>query len=186
MAKKKSNSLLKYLPVIAGVLGFVALVLFAFLPMVTNTSEAVVGDGVTVYKYSGFGMLFGSSEFVATYTSSGYKLASMNGTFEAPAFEVEFNTLAFVAFALVLVGAAVSVAVSFVKGLAKNKLVSLVAGLLMIVGAVLMFTVKNSAAVALGAEDFVEYLDLGAGAIVGGIVAAVAGLTSVASAVLKK
>lgn len=186
MAKKKTSGFVKYLPLLAGVLGIVAVLLFVFLPMVTMTVENSLGSGVSVYKYSGLGMIFGSDELVATYTSSGYKLSSLNGTFKTDyTYEVAFNTMAFVSFALVFVGAALTLASCFAKSLSNNKFAKLFAALVLVVGGVLMFMVKDSAITALNIGIFDELYALGIGAILGGVLACLSGVTLALSVVKK-
>lgn len=180
MAKAKKSSI-SYLPVIAGVIAVVAVILYAVLPMVSYKST---GFGITTtFSLSGFGMIFGSEELAYTSIASTAK----SSTELELTTEVAFNTMAFIAFLLVAIGAVLALATPFVKALSSNKLVAIIVGALMLVGGILMFTSKGAAMTALDVnENLVEYYSLGIGAIIGGILAIIAGLATAASGLLKK
>lgn len=183
MAKKKaSNS--KHLglaSIIATALGVLSVILFGVLPMMKSTLTTYLSE--TNYLYSGFSMIFGgeaTNNWTTVYNSG-------TTTTGSSLVEVSFNTMAFVAFLLVVLGTLVSLANLVSKSLAKNKLVGLLAALLLLAGGVMMVTVKGSCLTALNInEHLVDLYSLGYGAIVSGIVAMLAGLTTAAVSVLKK
>ena len=183
MAKKNSNKI-NLVNVVAVVVAVVAVVLFAVLPMVKVTMGEEGNQMVGLYK--GFGMIFGGTvtgDVTTTITAFG-KTTTSTDVVEIT--DVAFNTMAFVSFLLVVLGIVATLVTTFVKSFSKNKLFTLVAGALLVVGGVLMFTVKGSAITALDATSASEYFSLAYGPIVAGILAIVAGAGVVGYPYLKK
>ena len=181
---KKSSSKLNLVNLVAVILGIVAVVLFAVLPMVKTT----IGDegNQMVGLYKGFSMIFGgtvSSDVTTTITAFG-KTTTSTDVVEIE--DVALNTMAFVSFLLVVLGIVATLVTTFVKSFSKNKLFTLVAGALILVGGILMFTVKGSAITALDAANASKYFTLGIGPIVAGILAIVSGAAVAVYPIVKK
>ena len=158
MAKKKSGNTGLILSVVVLLLG-VAAFCMAFLVGV----KYVTSKGTTLSEFTGFQVMFGYSKEVV--------LAEVK--------VLEFSILATLAFALPLIGAVVS--------LVNNKIAKLVAALVMIAGAVLMFLLPSFVVFAAsGAGDLVSSASaLGIGAIIGGICAGLGGLVAGYAALTK-
>ena len=182
MAKKKSG--LNLVNVIAVVVGILAVILFILLPMVKVTIGSEGNQMVSLYK--GFGMIFGgtvNSDVTTTITVLGTTTTSTD-TVEIK--EVAFNTMAFFSLLLVVLGTLATSMVTFAKSLKGNKLFTFIAGALLVVGGILMFTVKGSSITALDASGGEEYFKLGIGAIIAAIMSITAGSIVILQPVLKK
>lgn len=166
MAKK--NNKLNFVTLGLALVAIVSAFLFALLPMVKTVVK--IGSSETVTNYGGFSMIFGGTVIEG-------KVLSVTAN---------FNTLAFIAFLLVLVGAILMVVFEFVPSLKSNKIMALIPAALVFIGGILMFCVKGSAATALDAEEIKDDFLLAAGPIVGGIFAVLAGGAGVVLPVLKK
>lgn len=149
--KKKSGNAGLILSVVVLLLG-VAAFCMAFLVGV----KYVTSKGTALGEFTGIQVMFGYSKEVLV----------------AEVKVLEFSILATLAFALPLVGAIV--------GLVNNKIAKLVAALVMIAGAVLMFLLPSFVVFAAdGAADLVSGVaTLGIGAIIGGICAGLGGLVA--------
>lgn len=187
MSKKKSGSFFgSILALAAIVLGVVAVLLFALLPMMKLTIN--LGDlGSSEATIGGFGMIFGGTATVA----SGDNSEALEG--------LAANTMAIVAFIVAVLGI-----VALVVGLLmKNKIAKGVGGLVLAVGGVLMFCVLDSSLTAIFAGvggmkpgDFgydtalaafkeIANPSLGIGAIIGGVAGILGGAAGVGGALLK-
>lgn len=166
MAKK--NSKLNFITLGLAFVALISAFLFALLPMVKTVLK--LGSSETVTNYGGFSMIFGGTVIEG-------KVVNVTA---------DFNTLAFIAFLLVVVGAILMVVFEFVPSLKNNKIVALIPAAVVFLGGILMFCVKGSAATALGLEDVKDDVLLAAGPIVGGIFAVLAGGAGVVLPVLKK
>lgn len=183
MAKKKQSGL-NLVNVVAAIIGILAVVLFVVLPMVKSTVGEEGNNVVALYK--GFGMIFGgtvNSDVTTTITLLG-KTTSATDTVEIK--EVAFNAVAFFSLLLVLLGSVATLLATFAKSLKGNKLFTFVAGALLAIGGILMFTLKGSCVNALDASSAIEYFTLGIGAIVAAIMSIVAGAIVILQPVLKK
>jgi hypothetical protein len=182
MNKSKALENIKFVGVIAAVFGIVASILFGVLPMVKVVIEATKYTSEYVTTYSGFAMIFGGKPTViANGSAIDSSLISKLG----------LNVTAFLGFLFVLLGSIFGVVIPFVKKLNKNKVYAIVAGALMVVGALLMFSVKGNAASVMAGENgdvdsIKDMLTLASGPIVAGILALVGGIANIAYPFLKK
>ena len=183
MAKKKSTKL-NLVNVVCALVALVAVILFVCLPMVKSTLGNEGNQIVTIYK--GFGMIFGGNvnADVTTTLTIGNSVSTRADV--ATIENVAFNTMAFVSMLLVVLGVALTFVVTFVKQVKGNKLFTLVAAALLVVGGILMFTVKGSSLTALDSVKAAEYFSLAVGPILAGILSILAGAGIVAYPVLKK
>jgi len=170
MAKK--NNKLNFVTLGLALVAIVSAFLFALLPMVKTVVK--IGSSETVTNYGGFSMIFGGTVSESEVLGVTIKVTA------------SFNTLAFIAFLLVVVGAILMVVFEFVPSLKSNKIVALIPAAVIFIGGILMFCVKGSAATALDAEEIKDDFLLAAGPIVGGIFAVLAGGAGVVLPVLKK
>lgn len=174
----------KYIPLLFSLVSILAVILFMVLPMIVIKTE-VTALGKTVFSettYKGVGMIFGGSAEAFAKTTVDKTTTTKTDTIP----EIKFNGLAFVAFLLVVLGVVAQIVTVFVKKVEQIKLVPLVASALVLVGGILMFCVKGSAGAALEFDkDLMEYVHLGSGPIVAGILACLAGACGIALPVLK-
>ena len=183
MAKRKAkkNSSFGWLNILIAALGISSGVVFATLPMIKATLTTYASE--TVNMYSGIAMIFGgeaTNNWTTTYGNNSY----VSGTRMV---ELTFNTMAFIALVLVVLGSLLALATHLSKVLSKNKFVGLFTGLLLLAGGILMVTIRTSCLTALDInEHLVDLYSLAYGAIVAGIIAMVAGISSIAITVLKK
>ena len=180
MGKSKSKKQIStFLGLISFVLGIVALLLFALLPMLKMTIQNV-GEGTL----GGFGMIFGGT------------VNAVSGDVSEEIDGIAVNVVALIAFIVLALGL-IAVAVGTFK---KSKIINLVSCLLFVVAGILMFCVVDSSlnAVIAGlvgmepgdfgydtAVSIIKELanpSLGIGAILGGVVSILGGASSAVSA----
>lgn len=183
MAKKKSTKL-NLANIVCALVALLAVVLFIFLPMVKSTLGEEGNQIITIYK--GFGMIFGGTveANVKTTITIGNSVSNSNDV--ATIKDVAFNTMAFLSVLLVVLGAALTFVVTFVKQVKGNKLFTLAAGALLVIGGILMFTVKGSSLTALDAVKSAKYFSLAVGPILAGILSILAGAGIIVYPSLKK
>jgi len=183
---KKSSKKLNLVNVVGALIAMVAVVLFIFLPMVKGTMGEEGNQVVALY--SGFGMVFGGTVNVnVTTTVTGILTGNVTTTTGVETIEnVALNTMAMLSTLLVVLGAIFTLLVTFAKKLKGNKLFTLVAGALLVVGGVLMFTVKGSSLTALEATNAAKYFSLAIGPILAGILSILAGVLVAVYPALKK
>lgn len=172
MAKKKTNKL-NLVNIVAILLAIVAVALFIFLPMLKLTVGDEGNQIVTVYK--GLGMIFGgtvNSEITTTVTLFGNTTTS---TDTLAIEDIELNMMALVSLLLLVIGLVATGATTFVKSFTKNKIFTFIAGILLVVGGILMLTLKDSAIEVLGASLLSDSFSLGIGTILASICAIVSG-----------
>lgn len=181
MKSKKAKSLNKLISLVGALLAIVAVVM-VFLPQIA----AVNGDTT----FNGIAIAFGK------------KLSSVDGgSFFKSSTTINFSFLNLLAYVLVVLGLVINVLQ--LVGIAKGKLMSLIAALALVAGGILFFfalkfsSVTTSGAVlGIGGEATSKFSDfntdsakvwqLGYGAITGGITAIVAGVCSLGRTVLSK
>ncbi|MCI6734726.1 MAG: hypothetical protein MR437_06595 [Clostridiales bacterium] len=181
MKSKKAKSLNKLISLVGALLAIVAVVM-VFLPQIA----AVNGDTT----FNGIAIAFGK------------KLSSVDGgSFFKSSTTINFSFLNLLAYVLVVLGLVINVLQ--LVGIAKGKLMSLIAALALVAGGILFFfalkfsSVTTSGAVlGIGGEATSKFSDfntdsakvwqLGYGAIVGGITAILSGLCSLGRTVLSK
>lgn len=179
MAKKNSKGL-NVVNLIAAVLGALAIVIYGVLPMIKSTIGSV---SETVTQYKGFAMIFGGTAITEWTTTIG----STTTTGVGEVADVAFNTGAFFALLLVVLGSILTAVIPFVKSLSNNKLLVVAAGLLTIVGGILMFCSKGFAMNAFDiTEKLREYYALSYGAIIAGVISVCAGAVTVVYPFVKK
>ena len=156
--KKKSGNKGLILSAVVLLLG-VAAFCMAFLVGV----KYVTSKGTTLYEFTGFQTMFG-------YSKDGV-LTELK--------VLEFSIVATLAFALPLVGGIV--------GLVNNKITKLIAAIVMIAGAVLMFMLPSFVvfATSILGDISSSIASLGIGAIIGGVCAGLGGLLSAFAALTK-
>lgn len=181
MKSKKAKSLNKLISLAGALLAIVAVVM-VFLPQIA----AVNGDTT----FNGIAIAFGK------------KLSSVDGgSFFKSSTTINFSFLNLLAYVLVVLGLVINVLQ--LVGIAKGKLMSLIAALALVAGGILFFfalkfsSVTTSGAVlGIGGEATSKFSDfntdsakvwqLGYGAITGGITAILSGLCSLGRTVLSK
>ena len=181
MKSKKAKSLNKLISLVGALPAIVAVVM-VFLPQIA----AVNGDTT----FNGIAIAFGK------------KLSSVDGgSFFKSSTTINFSFLNLLAYVLVVLGLVINVLQ--LVGIAKGKLMSLIAALALVAGGILFFfalkfsSVTTSGAVlGIGGEATSKFSDfntdsakvwqLGYGAITGGITAIVAGVCSLGRTVLSK
>lgn len=181
MKSKKAKSLNKLISLVGALLAIVAVVM-VFLPQIA----AVNGDTT----YNGIAIAFGK------------KLSSVDGgSFFKGSTTINFSFLNLLAYVLVVLGLVINVLQ--LVGIAKGKLMSLIAALALVAGGILFFFALNfssvttsGAVLGFGGEATSKFSDfntdsakvwqLGYGAITGGITAIVAGVCSLGRTVLSK
>ena len=181
MKSKKAKSLNKLISLVGALLAIVAVVM-VFLPQIA----AVNGDTT----FNGIAIAFGK------------KLSSVDGgSFFKSSTTINFSFLNLLAYVLVVLGLVINVLQ--LVGIAKGKLMSLIAALALVAGGILFFfalkfySVTTSGAVlGIGGEATSKFSDfntdsakvwqLGYGAITGGITAILSGLCSLGRTVLSK
>ena len=184
MAKKsaKKSSGLNIANIIAVALGIVAIIAYGLFPMVKFTTTVPrISETVTLYK--GFNMIFGG-EVTSSWTLT--SLITDNVTTGTGNAEIAFNTGAFIAVLLVALAAILTLAITFVKSFSKNKLLVLIAGVLFVVGGILMFCSKGFAVNAFDAAKLADSFSLAYGAIIAAILALLAGITTIVYPFVKK
>lgn len=181
MKSKKARSLNKLISLVGALLAIVAVVM-VFLPQIA----AVNGDTT----FNGIAIAFGK------------KLSSVDGgSFFKSSTTINFSFLNLLAYVLVVLGLVINVLQ--LVGIAKGKLMSLIAALALVAGGILFFfalkfsSVTTSGAVlGIGGEATSKFSDfntdsakvwqLAYGAITGGITAILSGLCSLGRTVLSK
>ena len=185
MAKKKASKT-NVVNFIAILLAVLSIALFVALPMIKQT--ITLGKLETVSTYGGFGMIFGGKVSAHITSTIGSNTSSSTAELE----KVGFNAMAFISLLLVVLGLVATLMTTFVKSFKGNKLFTLVAGALLVVGGVLMLTLKGSSLKAIypdaleSIEEIAEYTKLGIGAIISAILAMVAGAGIIVFPLLKK
>ncbi len=184
MAKKKikKKSSLKLFNILVVALGIFSGVLFTILPMIKATLTTYASE--TKNMYSGIAMIFGGEATNNWTTNYGNGDNSVSGS---RLVEVSFNVMACMALVLVILGALLVLVALLSKSLSKNKLVGLLASIMLLSGGVLMLTIRSSCLTALNVNEYlVDLYSLAYGAIVSGILAILAGIGNIATIALKK
>ena len=181
MKSKKAKSLNKLIWLVGALVALVAVVM-VFLPQIA----AVNGDTT----YNGIAIAFGK------------KLSSVDGgSFFTGSTTINFSFLNLLAYVLVVLGLVINVLQ--LVGIAKGKLMSLIAALALVAGGILFFFALNfssvttsGAVLGIGGETTSKFSDfntdsakvwqLGYGAITGGITAIVAGVCALGRTALSK
>ena len=179
MAKKKKTSL-NIINLVAALIGFVSVIMFIVLPMIKLTLGTDANNIETSYK--GLGMIFGGTincDVTTTITAFGN---TKTATETVEINDIAFNAMACISLLLVAFGSVFTL----ISTLKKNKLLSLVSAILLLVGGILMFTIKGSCVEALSATSGIEYFSLGIGAIISAIMSIFAGGIVLLQRVLKK
>ena len=178
MKAKQSKQLGKLLAFASAIVGLVAVIMI-FLPQIVSTNENVDGS------FNGIAIAFGK-QITRLGTENNYVLT-----------KVDFSFMNLLCYLLVVVGLLLTVLQ--VCGICKSKLVTFIAAVAFIAGGILFFFALNFSAwsvttvTSIGKTNpavtkFSEMssVKLGAGAIVGGITAIVAGVANVGRAIISK
>lgn len=182
---------------VAGMLSVLGVILFGVLPMVSMTST-VTNLYKRVTHFKGFSMILGGNA-IGQYTHTNFiNDEVVTKVVEVP--EVSFNIGAFIAIMLVILGIIFTFSIPFIKRLSKNKYSYTMAGILMLIGGVLMYFAKDFALNALenadltnvtllgyfNAVDLKANLEITFGSIIAGTVACISGLINILTPFLKK
>ena len=184
MAKKKKVQKPSLVNIFAVLLAVIAIALFALLPMVKATIGEEGNQIVTIYK--GFGMIFGGTvnSDISTTTTIFGNTNTVKTTLEID--NLSFNTMAFISLCVVTIGIIATLATTFSKNQKSNKIFTTVSGALLVIGGILMFTIKAPTLEILSLSKVSEYCSLGLGTILAGILSIFAGGLVVVYPIIKK
>ena len=194
MAKKKKRGN-DFINLIAILLSLGAILVFILSPMLQITLGEE-GNNI-IQKFSGPGMIFGGTVEVNSTTTTTLFGKTTTTIDNSQIENIALNKMALIALCLVALGVIITLFVtmkkSFLFGMKPNpkilkfhNVITLIAGILLISGGIIMLTVKNSSIIALNATNLpLEYFALGLGPIVSACLSIIAGTSITLSLALK-
>lgn len=141
----------------------ISICILTIMPMVKSVTEAFSNTTVT---YKGIGMIIGGNVDVESTSI----LVNNKVITDSYLIESNFNLNAFSIVLLNLISIIIIFAVTYLKSIRKNKILPVIASILLVISAIMTLTIKNSAVKALGFEYAKDYFSLGYGSIISAII----------------